>query len=247
MGGLGGAAGVDDVDLRGDLVVRAQPRLGDEGKDVVGVVVGEDFGFPDGKLVQGAPDAVVGAGLGEVVSRYGTGCLLLGDDLVECFRGTVDDGGVNEGALEDHDARARAEGTDEFGLNIGPLFRGVHIAAKAASIDQDVLFDGVGVRVVFEPGFLADHGDKVFELAVVLIEPLRSVCAQGVGVGGGGHGVSSLKHRETSILGLLFVLVLPSFPRRVQSAQCKNPSENHHLPNPSLPVRPRLPPAAGAC
>ena len=80
MGGLGGPAGVDDVDLRRDLVVRAQPRLGDQGQDVVGVVVGEYFGFPDGELVQCAPDAVVGAGLGEVVSRRGTGCLLLGDD-----------------------------------------------------------------------------------------------------------------------------------------------------------------------
>ena len=149
--------------------------------------------------------------------------------VVECFRGAVDDGGVTEGALEDDDARAGAEGTDEFGLNVGPLVRGVDVIAEAVSVDQDVLLDGVGVRVVFEPGFLADHGDKVFELAVVLIEPLRSVCAPGMGVGGGGHGVSSSKHRETSILRLLFVLVLPSFPRRVQPAQCQNPSENHHL------------------
>ena len=101
--------------------------------------------------------------------------------VVECFGGAVDDGGVTEGALEDDDARAGAQGTDEFGLNVGPLFRGVDVIAEAVSVDQDVLFDGVGVRVVFEPGFLADHGDKVFELAVVLIEPLRSVCAHGYG------------------------------------------------------------------
>ena len=34
------ATGVDDIDLRGDLVTRAKPRLADDGKGVVGVVVG---------------------------------------------------------------------------------------------------------------------------------------------------------------------------------------------------------------
>ena len=199
VGGLGGPAGVDDVDLRGDLIVRAEPGLGDQGKDVVGIVVGEYPGFPDCELVQRAPDAVVGPGLGEVVSRRSSGRLLLGDDFVECFRGTVDDGGVTEGALEDNDARAGAQRADELGLHIGPFFRGVQVAAEAVSVDQDVLFDGVGVRIVFYPGFLGDQGDEIFKLAVAFSEPLGAFRVQGVGARGGGHRVSSLKlHKHRS-------------------------------------------------
>ena len=33
--------GIDDIDLRGDLITRAQPGLADDGEGVVGVVVGE--------------------------------------------------------------------------------------------------------------------------------------------------------------------------------------------------------------
>ncbi len=63
------ATGIDDVDLRGDLVARAQPGLADDGEGVVGVVLGEHLRCVQREFLRGVPDPVVGAGLAEVVAR----------------------------------------------------------------------------------------------------------------------------------------------------------------------------------
>ena len=64
---LAGATGVDDVDLAGHLVARAEPRARGQRDDVVRVVVDEGIGVGDGKLLQRVPHPVVGARGREVV------------------------------------------------------------------------------------------------------------------------------------------------------------------------------------
>ena len=62
------ATGIDDIDLGGDLVARAQPGLRHQRECVVGVVLGEHLGCVQRELLRGIPDPVVGAGLAEVVT-----------------------------------------------------------------------------------------------------------------------------------------------------------------------------------
>ena len=76
MWNLRGATGIDDVHLRRDLIQRAQPALAYDGEDVVRVVLGEHIGGAQRQLLRGIPDAVVGAGLAEVVTRDIAGCML---------------------------------------------------------------------------------------------------------------------------------------------------------------------------
>ena len=65
------AAGVHEIDLRGDLVGRAEPRLADQRDDLVAVVGGEDLRIAQAELLERVPDAVVGAGLGEMIAAAG--------------------------------------------------------------------------------------------------------------------------------------------------------------------------------
>lgn len=87
------ATGIDDVDLRGDLIARAQPGLADDCEGVVGVVLGEHVGCVQRELLRGVPDPVVGAGRAEVVARGGAGVALGFDDREEGVVGSVDDAG----------------------------------------------------------------------------------------------------------------------------------------------------------
>ena len=66
------ATGIDDVDLRRELVAGTEPGLRDDGERVVGVVLREYVGGMQRELLRGVPDAVVRPGLAEVVARRGT-------------------------------------------------------------------------------------------------------------------------------------------------------------------------------
>ena len=63
------AAGLDDVELRSDLVRRAEPRRRGEGDAVALVVVDEALGLGDRELLQRVPDPIVRAHHREVVAR----------------------------------------------------------------------------------------------------------------------------------------------------------------------------------
>ena len=110
------ATGIDDVDLGGDLVARAQPSLRDQRKRVVGVVVGEHLGGVQREFLRGIPDPVVGAGLAEVIAGGAALGALRVDQCGEGDAGAVEHG-VVEGALEHHDAGTVGERADQFGLH----------------------------------------------------------------------------------------------------------------------------------
>ena len=115
---LRGPAGVDHVDLAGDLVARAEPRLGHQRQHLVGVVVGEHPGLAHRQLLQRVPHPVVGARLGEVVAGRGAAGSLLGDHLVEGLGGAVDDRGVGVRTGEDHQARPVGQRAHQLGLHL---------------------------------------------------------------------------------------------------------------------------------
>jgi hypothetical protein len=89
------AAGIDAIDLRRHLVARAEPGFAGQRDDGVAVIFGEIRGIGEAMFFQRIPDAVVGAGLGEVVAAAGRGAVLFLDDLIEDRAGAVDDAGVS--------------------------------------------------------------------------------------------------------------------------------------------------------
>src|SRR5882757_9064597 len=81
--------GIDDINLRGDLISRAKPRLADDGKRIVGVVVGEHLRGMQCELLRGVPDPVGGAGPSKVVTVRIARTMLRIDDREERFTGPV--------------------------------------------------------------------------------------------------------------------------------------------------------------
>jgi hypothetical protein len=159
------AARVDHVRLRGDLVARPQPGRADQGEHVVAVVVGEHLRSPAGELVQRAPDPVVGAGRGEVVTRDRPGRVLLGDDGREHLTGPVHHLRV-ERRREHHDARAVQQRPGQLGRQFPPPGAGCRLFGRLASVDRHIFFNNVGTGILTQVGDLLDFGPEVIEAAV---------------------------------------------------------------------------------
>ena len=107
--------GIHDVHLRRDLVAGAQPRLTDDGKRVVRVVVGEHLRGMQRELLRCVPDPVVGTGLAEVITDGRPSRTLRVDDREERLAGPVHHVG-GERVLEDHHAGPVGQRPDQFGL-----------------------------------------------------------------------------------------------------------------------------------
>ena len=161
------SSGAYDVDLGGHLVARAEPGPGHQRDDVVGVVVDERPGVAHGQLLQRVPDAVVRAGLGEVVAHGAAVGALLGDDRVEGSGRPVDRCEVREGTTDRHDAGTVGQRTHELG--------GDHLLAVAPSdlvaetrcvVHQHVVHDVRGQREVGQLGALGGDADELVEVAV---------------------------------------------------------------------------------
>ncbi len=174
--GLRGAARVDHVDLRGDLVAGAEPGAGDQGQDVVRVVVGERLGVVERGLLQRVPHPVVGARLCEVVPGARARRALLGDQGLEHLGGTVHDRQLREGAPEDHDAGPLGERPHQLGLHLTALPGRHGLAEPVAVVDEDVPLDRGRVREVAQVGGLLDEGTEGVEVAVLLGEPGAGFC-----------------------------------------------------------------------
>ena len=65
---LSRAARIDDVQLRSDLISRAQPGFAHERDDRIAVVGGEGGWVAQAQFLERVPDAVIGAGLGEMIA-----------------------------------------------------------------------------------------------------------------------------------------------------------------------------------
>ena len=96
------------------------------------------------ELLRGVPDAVVGPGLAEVVACRRTVGVLRLDDGVEGVAGAIDDVG-GERVFEHDDARPVGQRPNQLGLQGAPV-------GRSGRIDQEVLADVDGVRVVGEVG-----------------------------------------------------------------------------------------------
>ncbi len=105
--GLRFAAGVHHIELRSDLVARAKPALGNQGDNFIRIIFGEEFGIFEAELLQGVPDAVIGAGLGKMIATARIGFMLLLDHGVELGGCRIDNGFVGEGILEYDECRGR--------------------------------------------------------------------------------------------------------------------------------------------
>ena len=170
MRDLGLPAGVDDVHLRRDLVAGSEPGLADQRQRVVGVVVDEHLGRLQRQLVQGSPDPIIGARLGEVVTRSHARLLLLGDHRLELLRRPIHHRRV-ERLLEHQHAGAFEECSGELGLQGAASVGSAARRTQVLAVDQDVLLDRVGERVVGQLGRLLDEHPEVLEAAIVGIDP----------------------------------------------------------------------------
>ena len=100
------AAGIDDVELGGDLIVWPEPGFARKRDDGIAVIGGEGLRIGEAKLFERVPDLVVGAGLGEMVAvAEGLAPLRL-DDRPEMAVCRLDLASVCEGPADDDDAWA---------------------------------------------------------------------------------------------------------------------------------------------
>jgi len=93
---------------------------------------------------------------------------LRGDDRLELPRGPVDDPRVIERAGQHHDARPAEQRAGQLGLHPEPARRtGKLLPQPCAVVDQHVLLDRSGVRVIGQISLLAHQVDEVGQAAVI--------------------------------------------------------------------------------
>ena len=215
MHGLAGAPGVDDVDLAGDLVPRAQPRRGGQREDVVGVVVDEGPGVCDGELLEGVPEPVVGAGGREVVAGRGTRGPLLCDDLLEDLGDAVDDVVLERPAEHDDPGAVRERVGDLGAHRPRRVVVGHGVTQRVGVVQQHPLRDLGGVRVVALVGCGVDHLEEVLEVTVL-----------GPQVAGPGGGRCPGGHRDAPRCGGLVAGSVSSLRVPVAVGNGQSPQED---------------------
>ena len=169
---LSRAAWIDDVELRGDLIAKAEPRFAHERDDRVAVIGGEDRGVAQAQLLERVPHPVVGAGLGEMIASANVVQALFIDDRPEVRVGLVDRGQVGEGAANGDDAGTVGERLDPFRHPfLSGLGGGCSAARLEAVIDGHVRHDIAGERIVGAVGGTLDQPFELVEVARVRAEP----------------------------------------------------------------------------
>src|SRR3984885_7621246 len=77
---LSRAARIDDVELRSDLISRAEPRFADERNHRVATIVGEDCRGAQAQLTQRLPKPFIGPRFGAMIAPRQVAQLLLLND-----------------------------------------------------------------------------------------------------------------------------------------------------------------------
>ena len=149
MRDLSRAARIDDVELRGDLIGRPEPGLAHERDDCVAIIGSEDRRVAQAQLLERVPDAVVGAGLGEMVAAADIVRALFLDDRPVMRVGLIDRGMVGERVADDDDAGAVGERVDPFRQQfLARLGRSGGLARLEAIVDEHVRRDVAGEGIV---------------------------------------------------------------------------------------------------
>ena len=159
---LGRSARFDGVDLGGDLVVGAEPGRRHQCQHGVGIVVDTEAGIFRADFLDRVPDALVGAGLGEVVAAVIGGDLFLGGDFGEQRGVAIEGGRVGEGLLHDEQTGAVLEAAIELGFDD----RRVGGEQGIARIEDGVVRDRIGRWVVGEVGLPAAEGGKSCDVEI---------------------------------------------------------------------------------
>ena len=197
---LGLAAGFDDVDLGGNLVIGAQPGRREECQDGVGIVVDEGCGVFCADFLHRVPNSVVGTGFGEVVAAVIAAGFFLGDNLGEKRGIAVEDGGVGVRVLYNQQAGTVFETVVEFGFD-GHFVGGEQINCV---VEDGVLRDGVGGGIVGKGGPTGTKGGKLLQ-----VEVLSSAK-------GGGHIVAVFRLSCSGPTGRARRVLLPDLRLRVR-------------------------------
>ena len=165
---LRGAAGIHHVDLSGELVVRTEPSGRGSGDRRVRVVAREHFGRSDGQFLVRVPDAVVGAGLGEVIASARAGGAFLIDDREEHFRGLIENGGIGVGRADCEASGPVGEHRrplgQQFAMSVGTGFEGVD---ESTVVDGNAADDVEGERHLTRLDLTIDRRAKVGGVEIV--------------------------------------------------------------------------------
>ena len=172
MRNLSRAARVDDVELRGDLIRRAEPGFAYERDQRVAVIGGEDGRVAQTELLERIPDAVVGAGLGEMIAAADVASALFLDDRPKMSVGRVDRARVGERVANGDDAGSVGQRLDPFGHDfLAGLGRRSSGAYFEAVVNGHVRCDVGGERVVGVVGRPLDASPERVEIASLLGQP----------------------------------------------------------------------------
>ena len=144
MGGLGGAARIDPVHLRGHLIGGSQPGLGHGSKGVVGKIRGKAFGIGQTVFFKHVPNSVIGTGFGKMVCSGCPSGFFSGDDGLKDCGGTVNRCRVWKGAFDRNNARTVEQ-------NIGPFAHqrlAIVVCQARPVVEWYIVLNVTGARIV---------------------------------------------------------------------------------------------------
>ena len=182
VGDLSRAAWIDDVELRSDLIRRAEPRFAHERDHRIAVIGRKHGRVAQAQLLERVPDPVVRARLGEMIAAADIAQALFVDDRPEMRIGLVDRREVGERAADDDDARSVGQRLDPFRHQFLARFGRSRGAARLeAVVDGHVRRDVAGEGIVSAIGGPLHELLERIEVARVRREP-HSVGPQAFGV-----------------------------------------------------------------
>ncbi len=182
MRNLSRAARIDDVELRGDLIRRAEPGFACERDHRVAVIGGEGGRVLETQLFERIPDAVVGARLGEMIAAADVALTLFLDDRPKMSVGLIDRARVGERAANGDDAGPVGQRLDPFRHDfLAGLGRRGDAAHFEAVVDGHVRHDVPGERIIGAVGRPLDASPERVEIASLLGQP-DAIVSQPLGV-----------------------------------------------------------------
>jgi hypothetical protein len=154
------------------LIGGPEPGLAHQRNDCVPIIGGEDRRVAQAQLLERVPDAVIGAGLGEMVAPADIVQTLFFDDRPEVRVGLIDSGELGERAANDDDAGPVGQRLHPFRHQfLAKLGRGGGFARLEPIVDEHIRRDVAGERIIGAVEGALDLPFERFEVTGVGREP----------------------------------------------------------------------------
>jgi len=179
MRGLCLSTRIDEIDLSGDLIERAQPGTADHRKYVVGVVARVQIRRQHAQLLMRVPDAGIGTRLGKMISLAATDPRLLGDDLQQHVADAIDQIHIGECPAENHQARTIKQNLMPFShIVIERLGIISNVPQSFGIVDRNIALYLAGERILLARRHELDNSLELIKRTTVVRHP--DIAADGI-------------------------------------------------------------------